>query len=180
MLTSSRPVKLRKKHTPWFTYAGVIAGAIPVGFLLSLAVHSFWVFPVTIETTHMEPDFPKGTKIFFTHHFTTENLKKGSLVLSRHPLNPDYQVFLKIAAIGGDKVKFTEGIMFINDFPVNNSAASAANTAPIPGEVSYDQNTSEITLKKDEYFLVAINLTNGTDSRHFGPVKREHIIAVTD
>jgi signal peptidase I len=182
MLTSSRtePMKLRKKKLPWLTYAGVIAAALPVGLLLSIAVHSFWVFPLTVETVSMSPDYPKGKKIFFSRHFDPISLKKGAAVLCSHPVNPELKVFLRIAATGGDKVRFTDGIFYLNDTPVPGISSIIPGQPVIPADISYDHNTPEILLKDDELYLLADNLKEGVDSRHFGPASKKLVIAVTD
>ncbi len=178
MLSSERvqPMKLRRKRSGWTVILAVIAGSLPAGWLLSLLVHSFWVFPVHLQGNSMAPEFPEGTTVFFSRNISADSLRKDALILAEHPGNPEILLFRRIAGTPGDSVLVRDGILYLN-----GEAAKQLSEGPVlPESVSFDHNTPSITLKNGEYFLLADTESEGIDSRHFGPVSLTSIKGIKD
>ncbi len=70
------------------------------------------------------------------------------------------------------------GLVVVAKRPDRPSVEMVKRISALPGEQVRLPNGAAHVLELDEYFLAGDNPAASTDSRHFGPVPRDHLIAV--
>ena len=92
------------------------------------------------------------------------------------PVLPQSQLYVKrIAGEPGDRLRISEGRLFINEQPVSlsNALGEILYNLPIGAEKSALTDT---IVPNGCYFVLGDNATNSFDSRFWGSVPRENII----
>lgn len=151
-----------------------------LAWLIRILVHSFYLLPVTLPDTAMEPAYPKGYVVYVYRSFSG-NLEPGTTILTEHPQSSDLQMIRRIVAVPGDTISMQSGILMRNGLAVQeewqrNAQASwpAGIAADDPAAYSW-LNIEPQTLGADQYFVLADNRYEWLDSRFFGPVRSSMI-----
>lgn len=156
--------------------------AVLVGFLIRWIVHGWFLFPLEVPDSSMEPapdvSLKSGEVVYVSRMFSGEDLTEGSLVLFFHPLLEDTRLIRRIVAGPGKTVEIIDGEIYVQDRRITSDYQQAAlrhlrsKREILPN--SWDQ-MAPLTLQKEEYFVIADDRNAGLDSRFFGPVKRSRI-----
>jgi signal peptidase I len=102
-------------------------------------------------------------------------IKRFDIVLYKHPPDPkrgidDSTLFThRIIGLGGEKVELKNGVVYINDAPLDESSFE---------RYPADRNFKAVVIPENEYFILGDNRPNSEDSRYIGTVKRENIDSV--
>lgn len=151
-----------------WTYIFLVLASVLVAFVL--------VFSVGMKTSvigvSMEPALYNGQEVLVNRFlYKLVSPGKGDVVVFLPNGNENSHYYVKrVAAVPGDRVVVREGILYVNDIPY-----SEVNLDKIadPGILE-----NELTLEKDEYFVIGDNINNSEDSRSgsIGPVNKTSII----
>lgn len=126
------------------------------------------VIPSYNPSISMEPTIKKGSTILAcTASHVRSELNVGDIVIFHSP-GDQSPWFKRIAALGGDSVEFKEGILY------RNSKKQIENYISGPGEPA-DIEAYEIPA--GSVYVLGDNRTNSDDSRFFGPINTDSIIA---
>ena len=141
-------------------YAKLIALGVFIGLIMRMVISL-----CIVNGSSMYPTLNNGD-IFIGLNTSLTRLERGDIVtidMSEEGYGQDIYV-KRIIGIPGDKIKVVNrnGELLEEDY-VNKVYEYEAS-----GVVEY-------TLKDDEYFVLGDNRGNSTDSRMFGPVKRDSI-----
>ena len=117
--------------------------------------------------------------------------KRGDVVIFKPPhTKNDY--IKRLIGLPGDKIKVVEGIIHINSIPIktkfvrNNNQGISIYKETLPSGVSYEikdlgekpqDNIDEFLVPENHYFFMGDNRDNSNDSRFWGPVPTERIVA---
>lgn len=146
-----------------------------ISIILVFLLRDFYVFPYTISNTFMEPNLPKGKKVFFRKNISDSNLFIGNILMVKRA---DDSIFIgRLVGKPGDTIyiedkKISRNGLFTKDkFAVFNDSR-----APLTEKVSNRDNLNEFTIKEKQYFILADNRDIGIDSRELGLVSIDSII----
>jgi len=100
-----------------------------------------------------------------THHLFGSP-ERGDVVVFESPRYTERDFIKRIIGVPGDKVEIRDGVVYINDEPIEEPYTQGATTCPCgPWEV-----------EEGHYFVLGDHRDNSSDSRQFGPIEEESII----
>jgi signal peptidase I len=134
----------------------------------SVLIITFLYQPVRVEGTSMLPRLVDQDRLFinkFVYHF--EAIEPGDVVVFRYPRNPKVSYIKRVIAVPGDNFRIDHGQVFVNDKPVSEPY--------VPEEYRDTRSYEAIVVPQGEYFVLGDHRSIASDSRDFGPVKRDLI-----
>ena len=90
----------------------------------------------------------------------------GDLIVFKSKQNEDKSVIKRIIGLPGDKVKITNGIVYVNDHPRMETYVDNVVLQTYP----------EVTVPLGEFFVLGDNRVSSNDSRNWGTIPRENIV----
>jgi signal peptidase I len=150
-------------HTAFrFARDGAISAAIALIFVL------FLYQPVKVEGYSMMPRLENSERIFinkFAYRF--ENIERGDVVVFWYPLDPAKSFIKRVIAVGGDRVKIVDGVVYLNGEKLDE---------PYVVTTYRDHaNFPEIVVPPHHYFVLGDHRNSSNDSRSWGCVGRRYI-----
>ncbi|HEX4322377.1 MAG TPA: signal peptidase I [Acidobacteriaceae bacterium] len=139
-----------------------------ISAVASVLIILFLYQPVRVEGTSMLPRLENQDRLFinkFIYHFSA--IERGDVIVFHYPLNPKVSYIKRIAATPGDRFRIDRGQVYVNGKPLNEPW--------VPGEYRDTRSYDEITVPAGEYFVLGDHRSIASDSRDFGPVKRDLI-----
>lgn len=154
--------------------AGGFLLALLAAWLLRILVHAFWIFPMRVDTTSMEPAFGAGQTVYVNRRSA---LEFGSAVLYQHE-NGRY-LLGRLAGLPGERVALRDKQLFRNGQAVTDAwQKNTEGGQVLPASVFPRDHTPEITLGTDLYFILCDSRERCMDSRLLGPISRAKIVGV--
>jgi len=128
----------------------------------------------SMEDTLLVGDFLLAEKI--TYRF--RDPKPGEIVIFKYPMNPSKDFVKRCIAVGGQTVYIKDKVVFVDGKPFPDPPSVKYSDPQVLSPVlSARDNFGPLTLPKGEFFVLGDNRDNSHDSRFWGPLKREFIIA---
>lgn len=154
-------------------------------FVIALAI--FWVVrmlvvePFTVPTGSMEPTIQIGDNVLgqkVTLRMGRE-VKAGDIVIFRNPdTTSDHGILVKrVIATGGQTVDLQDGQVYVDGEPLNEPYA-AGQSYPLDMQAPGTTVNFPYTVPEGSVWLMGDNRENSADSRYFGAVPTENLIAV--
>ena len=134
----------------------------------SMLIITFLYQPVRVEGTSMLPRLEDQDRLFinkFVYRFSA--IERGDVVVFHYPRNPQVSYIKRIVAVPGDSFRIDRGQVFVNNQPVSEPY--------VPGQYRDTRSYEAIVVPQDEYFVLGDHRSIASDSRDFGPVKRNLI-----
>ncbi len=155
-----------------------------ISLLIILPVRYFIMQPFYVKGASMEPNFYDHEYLIvdeITYRFFEP--KRGDIVVFQYPFtkpNEPKQYYIKrVIGLPGETIKVKDGEILVgqdeNDLKPLTEAYLPQGTATNLLLRGY----SDVKLGADEYFLLGDNRDQSSDSRVFGPIKREFIVGRT-
>lgn len=140
----------------------VVAGLL----LLFAACCSVVVQPIKVEGTAMIPALHDGDRIVVERN--PQNLKRGDIVVFLFPDDHTKSYIKRIIGLPNEEIEIRDGVILVN---------GTALTEPYvdPRLNLTARSMRALRLAPDSYFVVGDNRDNSSDSRIWGPLKRELI-----
>jgi signal peptidase I len=172
-------------------------------FLLTFVVQPFLIPSESMERTLLVGDFLLVNKqVFAPNNGVSEHLlpyrqvQRGDIVVFHHPQPHPYLV-KRVIGVPGDRLRIENGRVMINDVPAIEPYAAFEPAPPsqfrdnFPAQVYTDPDVDpewwrqmqtlthngELVVPANEYFVLGDNRNHSFDSRSWGFVPREAIIA---
>jgi signal peptidase I len=161
---SRSQIQSKTSHWGWMLWMRDLLFAAIASILIILFLYQ----PVRVEGNSMLPRLENEDRLFinkFVYHF--EDIQRGDVVVFHYPRNPELSYIKRIAGVPGDRVRIDRGQVYIN--------GKALMEPWVPAEFRDLRSYDEITVPKDEYYVLGDHRSIASDSREFGFVKRDLI-----
>jgi signal peptidase I len=172
-------------------------------FLLTFVVQPFLIPSESMEHTLLVGDFLLVNKQVFApanpvidHLLPYRQVQRGDIVVFHHPQPHPYLV-KRVIGIPGDHLRIENGRVVVNDTPMNEPYVAFEPAAPnqfrdnFPASVYTDPDVDpewwrqmqtltrngQLVIPPNEYFVLGDNRNHSFDSRSWGFVPRQAIIA---
>jgi signal peptidase I len=134
----------------------------------SVLIITFLYQPVRVEGTSMLPRLVDQDRLFinkFVYHF--QAIEPGDVVVFHYPRDPQKSYIKRIIAVPGDRLRIDRGRVYVN--------GKLLSEPYIPEEYRDTRSQDAMVIPSDEYFVMGDHRSISSDSREFGPVKRDLI-----
>jgi signal peptidase I len=124
--------------------------------------------PVRVEGTSMQPKLEDQDRLFinkFVYH--VGDIHRGDVVVFRYPHDTTKSYIKRVIALPGDDLTIDHGVVWVNGKIVNEPY--------VPAKFQDERSQPEMTIPKNEYFVMGDHRSISSDSRDFGPVERNLI-----
>jgi signal peptidase I len=154
--------------------AEVLLLALGLYLIINFAIQTVHVIGSSMYPTVTDNDYLIATKIDYRLHPPS----RGDIIIMRDPYDNTRDFIKRVIGIPGDHILIRQGQVFINghllrETYVNNEPWTENADWPL-GPTTDPQG---ILLKSDEFFVMGDNRNHSSDSRVFGPVRRDQIEA---
>jgi signal peptidase I len=147
-----------------------ILQTVILALLIVLPIRLFIFQPFIVKGQSMEPNFEDGDYLIIdeiTYRFREP--KRGEVVVFKNPMNEHQRFIKRIVGLPGETVEISDGKIFISNGEKKVLNEPYLNSSFTTGEI-------QITLGKDEYFVLGDNRQFSLDSRRFGPIRKKEIV----
>ncbi|HEY0265010.1 MAG TPA: signal peptidase I [Granulicella sp.] len=139
-----------------------------VSVLVSAFIIIFLYQPVKVEGTSMLPELQDQDRLFinkFAYH--VGKIEHGDVVVFLYPRDQSKSYIKRVIGLPGDTVKIDEGRVFVNGVPLKEWY--------VPLRYRDDRSQATLVVPEGSYFMMGDHRSISSDSRDFGPVRRELI-----
>ncbi|MBI4028921.1 MAG: signal peptidase I [Candidatus Blackburnbacteria bacterium] len=147
---------------------------VVLAFAIFLIVYLFLVQPHQVRGESMYPNFDDKEYLLtdkLSYRFGQPG--RGDIVIFAAPPVPTEDYIKRITALPGDKVMIKDNLVFVNNQPLKEDyLPPGVVTSPGP----FMPEGKEIIVGKNEYIVLGDNRPSSSDSRRWGPVKRDKIV----
>lgn len=135
--------------------------------LIAWVVRTFIFHPFYIPSGSMEPTLlPQDRVIVNKFIYRFQEPKRGDIIVFLPP-NDNRDYIKRIIGLPGETIEIKKGMVYIN-----NRALSEPYKTKAPDPSSF----GPFKIPNSNYFVMGDNRPNSSDSRVFGPLKKERII----
>ena len=134
----------------------------------SILIITFLYQPVRVEGTSMLPRLVDQDRLFinkFVYHFSA--IERGDVIVFHYPRDPQKSYIKRVIAVSGDHLRIEQGQVYVN--------GQALKEPYVPETYRDTRSLGAMVIPKDEYFVMGDHRSISSDSREFGPVKRDLI-----
>ena len=162
------------------------SSALFIALIIALFVRSFVVQAFAIPSESMlntllvgdhlfGNKFVYGIKIPWTHTYIYrgDDPKRGDIVIFEYPEDESIDFIKRVVGIPGDVIEVRDKQLYRNGEPVVEEYVRHID----PTIIARRDNYGPVTVPADNYFVMGDNRDNSQDSRFWGFVKREALVA---
>ena len=102
-----------------------------------------------------------------------QGLKRGDIAIFYSPEQPDKLIVKRIVGLSGETIKISNGIVFINDNPINEAYIDKSQVTLGKGSIVQDTN---YVIPNDKYVVLGDNRQHSIDSRDWGMLEKNKIL----
>lgn len=150
-----------------------ILEVVLVAFVLWWVLRSYVIETREIPTTSMVPTIQVGDRVFAEKFYFKyfDDIRSGDIIVFRPPAEAhSTNDFIKrVVGLPGDKIEIKNHVTYINDKPLHESYINE----------SVKDNFGPVVVPKDSVFVMGDNRNNSDDSRFWGFLPMQNIIART-
>ncbi|HSX40778.1 MAG TPA: signal peptidase I, partial [Candidatus Saccharimonadales bacterium] len=164
------------QHIPVWIILVLIFIGIP--FILSIlasifiVIYIFFFRPFQISGNAMNPSYVND-QYYMTGLVTRNLVTRGDVIVFQSLTNPDSYSIKRIIGVPGDQIMLQQGSVYINSKKLNEPYVSP-QAKTIGGTFLLEGKT--VTVPQNEYFVLADNRPNSTDSREWGFLPKKNIL----
>lgn len=160
------------KHKSKFNFVYMVVICLVIAKLIT----SFVFLSVMVDGSSMEPTLKEGDKAITDGLFyKVFGVDRFDIVIVEHK-SFDEKLVKRVIGLPGETIKYEKGTLYVNGEKVEESFIS--EEVKLQTKTRYGNDTFEIKLGEDEYYVLGDNRGNSTDSRYFGAIKKSNIKGV--
>lgn len=154
-----------KKRGTW-RYALDILETLILSVLLFLAINAVSA-RIRVESISMQPTLYDGDFVIVNKlAYKLGDPSRGDVIIFRYPPDPDREPYIKrIIGLPGDQVRIADGMVYVNEVPLQEPYISA------PPNYSGSWSVPE-----DSLFMLGDNRNHSSDSHSWGMVPLENVL----
>ncbi|MBQ3308144.1 MAG: signal peptidase I [Bacilli bacterium] len=132
-----------------------------------LLLKTYVITPIKVNGESMNPTLEDGEiMILDIISYRLKGLKRFDIVV----INQGKELIIKrVIGLPGERIKYKDGELYINDTKVKDPYTGSNFTEDF-----------ELTIPKDEYYVLGDNRGNSLDSRVFGTFTKKQVLGKTD
>jgi signal peptidase I len=141
--------------------------------LVAVVLIVFIYQPVKVEGTSMEPGLSDNERIFinkFTYRLNLGEIRRGDTVVFWYPRDTTKSYIKRVIGLPGDRIRIVNGQVY-----VNGASLAEEYVAERFRDLSTWSGGEEVTVPRNEYFVLGDHRNSSSDSRAWGYVPRENI-----
>ncbi len=196
--------KRLRAHLPTFpeALASLLRTTVAALFVLAFVLQPLLIPSESMERTLLVGDFLLFNKQVYAPAgrlarwlLPYRPVERGDIVVFHHPHPP--LLIKRVVGLPGDRVRIEEGKVFVNDAPLDEPYAAFEPAPPSPFRDNFPPKTysdpqvdpewwrqmgsltenGELVVPEGEYFVLGDNRNHSSDSRYWGFVPRQAIVA---
>lgn len=117
------------------------------------------------EGQAMAPTFNDGDSALVSRRI--ETIERGDIIAFRYPKDESKNFLKRIVALPGDRIESIDGRIRVNGAPLEEPYVADGNRSA--------DSWGPVVVEADQYFVMGDNRRNSSDSRHWGPVRRDAV-----
>lgn len=117
------------------------------------------------EGQAMAPTLNDGDSALVSRRF--ETIERGDIIAFRFPKDESRNFLKRVVALPGDRIESIDGRIHVNGAPLAEPYVAEGNRSA--------DSWGPVVVEADQYFVMGDNRRNSSDSRHWGPVRRDAI-----
>jgi signal peptidase I len=156
---------------------------VAIALIIIIPIRYFVFQPFVVSGQSMEPNFDNNQYLIIdelSYHFTDP--ARGQVIVLRPPNEPKQYYIKRIIGLPGEKVQITDDGHVIIYNATNPQGVTldepylSSQTISDPHDRTIVGGKKILTLASDEYFMMGDNRPFSSDSRDWGPLKRDAIV----
>lgn len=156
------------KKTKWQSFWELVRFAF-IALIIVVPIRAFVAEPFIVSGSSMVPTFINGDYLIIDKiSYELGNPKRDDVVVFRYPGDTTKFFIKRVIGLPNETVDIKG-----NDVTITNSEHPESFKLNQPFVKNISNNEEHIVLKSDEYFVMGDNRSASSDSRAWGPVKKE-------
>jgi signal peptidase I len=138
---------------------------------IALPIRFFVFQPVIVQGESMSPNFHTHDYLIVDElSFRFRDIKRYEVLVFKSPMDPKLHLIKRVIGLPGERLTSTDGIITIFDSKNNTSFIARDEFV---SKVTPD--TFDITLGKDQYWVLGDNRPNSADSRYWNALDKKFV-----
>lgn len=155
-----------------FAFIWEVLKIVILSLLIVIPIRYFVFQPFLVVGQSMEPNFENGDYLIIDElSYRFRAPQRGEVVVFRYPYDPSKRFIKRIIGLPGETIEIKEGKVII----INEKGSQILDEKYLPPYLATAGNI-RISLDENEYFVLGDNRLASSDSRSWGPIKRQNII----
>lgn len=154
--------------------AEVLLLALGLYLIINFAIQTVHVIGSSMYPTVTDNDYLIATKIDYRLHPP----QRGDIIIMRDPYDQTRDFIKRVIGVPGDHILIRQGQVFINGHLLReNYINNEPQTENADWPLGQTTDPLGVKLASDQFFVMGDNRNHSSDSRVFGPVRRDQIEA---
>jgi len=151
----------------WEIFRGFLVLLI-IAFIVRYVV----IQPFVVDGPSMQPNFQDKEYLLVNKtSFLFSSPARNNVIIFKYPLDPSLDFIKRIIGLPYEHLEIKDGQVYINGTKLDEKYLQFGQKTSVG-----DNAILDITLKKDEYFVMGDNRSGSSDSRAWGTVPKINII----
>ena len=152
-----------------FSFFAEVIKIVIIALVIVIPIRYFVFQPFFVRGQSMEPNFYHGDYLIVEKiSFRLREIKRGEVVVFRHPNKLATAFIKRIIGLPGETIKIRDGTVYLQEQALDESVYLPENLRTT-GDL-------EIILGENEFFVLGDNRDASLDSRKWGALPREDIV----